>query len=180
MSNSLLDRVSSMSVEDYNPTYVVQAVNALQPLGTEMALERLDSCLESRSAGEDTYGLFWVLRVLFEVPAEQGFPPVGLGRPNIPPPADPEKLPRFPIVMVREIPLLVVRGYFLLGLPEPVDAHVAYFRTHGTIREQVLHPPASMDGVEEEFLRLWQAAYGDAYAAEALGTIKAQIAKIRS
>lgn len=178
MSISLIDQVSSMSFEDYNPSYVIQAVNTLQPLGKEKALERLDSYLKSRYKGKDTYGLFWVLRVLFEVPAEHGFPPVSLGTPNIPPPADPEKLPRFPIVMLRDIPFLVVRGYILRGLPEPVEVHVAYFRTHGTLREQVLHPSASMEGIEEEFLQLWKAAYEDAYASEALKTIKTQIARL--
>jgi hypothetical protein len=178
MSISLIDQVSSMSFEDYNPSYVIQAVNSLQPLGKENALERLDSYLRSRDKEKNSYGLFWVLRVLFEVPREQGFPPVILGTPNIPPPADPGKFPRFPIVMLRDIPFLVVRGYILRGLPEPVDAHADYFRTYGTIREQILQPPASMKGVEGEFLQLWKAAYEDAYASEAMETIKTQIAKI--
>jgi len=167
-----------MSFDDYNPAHVIQAVNALQPLGKDEALERFDSYLKSRHKGKDTYGLFWVLRVLFEVPTEQGFPPVSLGTPNIPPPADPGKLTRFPIVMLRDIPFLVVRGYTLRGLPEPVEAHVAYFRTHGAIREQILHPPASMEGIEEEFQQRWKAAYDDAYASVALKTIKTQIAKL--
>lgn len=176
---SLMDQAADMQFEDYHPTYVIQAVNSLQPLGKEQALEQVASYLESRGKGKGCYGLFWVLRVLFEVPLEEGFPPVRIGQPSIPTPADPEKLPRFPIVILRDVPFVVVRGYFLGGVPEPVEAHVAYFRTHGTLREQVLHPPASMDGVEEEFLGLWKAAYGDAYAAEALGTIKAQIDKPR-
>ena len=167
-----------MSVEDYNPSYVIKAVNALQPLGKEKALERLHAYLESYCKGKDTDGLFWVLRVLFEVPAEQGFPPVILGTPNIPPPAVPGKFPRFPIVMLRDIPFLVVSGYILFGLPEPVEDHVAYFRSHGTLREQVLHPPASTEGIAEEFLQRWNAAYEDAYASQALKRIKTQIAKL--
>lgn len=178
MSVSLIDQASSMSFEDYNPAYVIQAVNALQPLGKEEALKRLDSYLESRDKGKDTYGLFWVLRVLFEIPAEPGFPPLGIGKHSLPPPADLGNLPRFPIVIVWDIPLLVVRGYYLGGLPEPVEAHVAYFRAHGTLREQPLAPPASLDGIEEEFLLRWKAAYGDAYASEALKTIKSQVAKL--
>lgn len=178
MSTSLLNQVSSMSFEDYNPSYVIQAVNALQPLGKEKALERLDSYLKSRDTGKDSLGLFWLLRVLFEVPTEQGFPPVILGTPNIPPPADPGKFPRFPIVMLRDIPFLVVRGYILRGLPEPVEAHAYYFRTYGTIREQTLHPPASIQGIENEFLQLWKAAYESTYISEAMKTIKTQIAKI--
>ena len=173
----LLDQASTMHFEDYNPVYVIQAVNALQPLGKGKALERIESYLESRDKNKDAYGLFWVLRVLFEVPAKQGFPPARLGKPTIAPPAKPETLPRFPIAMIKDIPFLVIRGYFLRGLPEPVEAHVDYFRAHGSLREQVLAPPASMQDIEEVFLQKWKAAYGNAYTAEALETIKAQIAR---
>lgn len=173
----LLDQASTMHFEDYSPAYVIRAVNALQSLGKKKALERIDSYLENRDKNKDAYGLFWVLRVLFEVPAKQGFPLARLGKPTIASPAKPGTLPRFPIVMVKDIPFLVIRGYFLRGLPEPVETHVAYFRAHGILREQLLAPPASMKGVQEAFLQRWKAAYGDAHAAEALETIKAQIAR---
>jgi hypothetical protein len=176
---SLLDQASAMHFEDYNPAYVIQAVNALQLLGKEKALEQVDFYLTSLGKGKDTYGLFWVLRVLFEVPTERSFPPVRIGQPSISPPADPGKFSRFPIVMVQDIPFLVVRGYSLGGLPEPVETHVAYFRAYGTLRERALTPPASMEGIEDEFLQQWKVAYGDAYIAEALGMIKAQIAKLK-
>jgi hypothetical protein len=35
-----------------------------------------------------------------------------------------------------------------------------------------------MDGIEEEFLQQWKAAYGDAHTAQVLETIKAQIARM--
>ena len=175
---SLLDQATSMSFEDYNPAYVIQAVNVLQPLGKEKALEQIDSCLENRDKSQYAYGLFWVLRVLFEAPVGQGFPPVRMGTPSIPPPAEPAKLPRFPIVMVQDIPFLAVRGYYLRGLPEPVEAHVAYFREHGIILEHPLAPPESITGIEEEFLQRWKAAYGDAYTTQVSETIKSQIARI--
>lgn len=177
---NLLDQASTLHFDDYNPTYVIQAVNSLQPLGKEGALELIDSYLESRDKGKDVYGLFWVLRVLFEVSAQQGFPPLRLGRPSIPLPDEPGKLPRFPIVIVRDVPFLVIRGYSLAGFPEPVEAHVDYYRSYGTIRKEPLAPPASIDGIEEEFLQKWQAAYGDAYKTEALAMIKAQITRMRS
>ena len=92
MVTTLLNQVSVMGFEDYNPTYVIRAVNALQPLGKEKALEQIESYLEGCGAKKDYYGLFWVLRVLFEVPGERGFPPVCIGQPDIPPPVEPEKL----------------------------------------------------------------------------------------
>ena len=178
MIPSPLDRAGAMPVEDYDPSIVIAAVNALQPLGKEQALTQVGAFLEGRKQGTYPSGVLWVLRVLFEVSAQQGFPPVIMGTPDIPPPADPSKLPRYPIVILRDIPFLVVRGYLLAGLPEPVEAHVAYFRRHGTLRERPLAPPATLDGLDQEFRQLWKAAYGDSYGAQALDTIKAQCSRL--
>ena len=178
MSIPFLNRAASTRVEDYNPADVIAAVNALQPLGKEEALRRIDSFLESLGLEAYAHGLFWVLRVLFDLPAGQRFPPVVIGTPNIPAPADPEKLPRFPIVILRDIPFLVVRGYVLRGLPEPVDAHVRFFREHGVLRDRPLSPPASLEGIADEFSKLWTAAYAGAYAVEAMETFQRQLAKL--
>lgn len=143
---ALLDRAANMGFDDYNPAHVIAAVNALRPLGKEEALARIDSYLEGRDGLPYPDGLFWVLRTLFEMPAGRPFPPAGIGRPNISPPAGAEHLPRFPVVVVQDVPLLVVRGYALAGLPEPVERHVAYFRAHGVLPARSLTPPASRDG----------------------------------
>lgn len=166
-----------MPVEAYNPSFVIEVVNALQWLGKEKALERIDSYLASRDK-KVVYGLFWVLRVLFEMPAGRGFPPVRIGQPTIPAPADPAKLPRFPIVMIRSIPFLAAERYVLGGKAEPVEVHLAEYRAHGALREQSLAPPASLDGIEEAFLQTWKAAYGEAYVQQALDAIRAQIARL--
>jgi hypothetical protein len=173
----LLAKVSAHKFDDYRPGAVIQAVNALQPLGKERALEQIQDYLK-QNAAKDNYGLFWVLRVLFDVPTGQAFPPVRIGQPDIPPPTDPGKLPRFPIVIIRDVPLLVVRGYFLGGMPESPDAHAAYFRTHGILRTHPLAPPTSTQGIESEFLQQWKSAYGDSYATEVKTTIKAQLARL--
>ena len=178
MSISLLDQVASTPVEDYNPADIVRAVNMLRPLGKEKALKRVDSYLESRDKSEHPKGLFWVLRVLFDVTEKRGFPPVVLGTPDIPAPSNPAILPRYPIVMTQSIPFLVVRGYTLRGLPEPVEAHIAYFRTYGTLRAEVLRMPSSMKGIEEDFLQRWTKAYDGAYTLEVLRTIRTQLAKL--
>lgn len=175
---SPLDQASAMQVDDYNPAFVIEAVNALQPLGKEEALEQIEQYLETRDKSKHPYGLFWVLRVLFDVQPEQGFPPVAIGKPSLPPPAEPGKLPRFPIAVVSDIPFLVVRGYYLGGLPEAVEVHVSYFRDYGTLRKQLLRPSASADVVEKEFLQVWAAAYGDAYSTEALETIRMQLNRL--
>jgi hypothetical protein len=179
MNVSELPHAATTPVEDYNPAHVIAAVNALQPLGKQAALEQIETFLRTRDHACYPFGLLWVLRVLFDLPPGHGFPPVRIGRPSIPPPDDPGTLPRFPIVLVRDVPFLAVRGYDLAGTPEAVEVHVAYFRDHGAIRTRPLTQPPSLAGIEEEFLRVWNAAYGDAYAAQVLETITAQCARLR-
>jgi hypothetical protein len=173
-----LYRAATMTVADYDPSVVIDAVNALQPLGKEGAMEAIASCLTDQRHTAYPAGLLWVLRVLFDLPPSQRFPSVNIGTPDIPAPVDPDTLPRFPIVIVNDIPFLVVRGYVLRGLPEPVEAHIRYFGDHGVVRDRLLVPPASLDAIEGEFLRVWHAAYGDAHTGHVLKTIRQQIARL--
>jgi hypothetical protein len=177
MSNMpTLDRAARMQFEDYNPDHIIEAVNALQPLGKQKSLELIKSYLDKRDRGNDATGLFWVLRVLFDVPASPGFPPVRIGQPDIPPPASAEALPRFPIALVNDVPLLLVRGYALGGFPEPVDAHLTYFQTHGTIRPAPLAP--RKDGIADELARVLKTAYAGS-PPDLRGLIGEQIARMK-
>jgi hypothetical protein len=178
-SAALLDRAAALSTEAYNPGLVIDAVNALQPLGKEQALAQIDACLASAGKKKPVQGLFWVLRALFDMPTGREFPPVLIGQPTIPPPADARKLPRFPIVMAQSVPFLAVDKYLLGGKAEPVDTHVAYYRTHGLLRAQPLAPPASLEGVEQAFVQGWRAAYGEAHLQQALKAVSAQIDRMR-
>src|SRR5215203_2020444 len=105
---SALADAAALSFGDHDPAVVIAAVNALQPLGKEPALDAIEA---QANAGGDAIGLFWVLRSLFDMPTEPGHPPVRWGEPDIPPPADPATLPRFPLVLAADAPLLVVHGY---------------------------------------------------------------------
>jgi len=164
-----LARAAAMEIEGYDPALVIAAVNELQPLDKAGALHAIERCDEGP-------GLFWVLRVLFDVPDDVGFPAVELGTPAIPPPDEPAALPRFPIAIVQDVPLLVVRGYILRGLPEPVAEHVAYFREHGSLRAAALRPV--VDGAREAFVELWTAAYGDAHLEQALEAVREQLQRV--
>jgi hypothetical protein len=176
---STLDKAARMQIGEYNPDLVVDAVNALQPLGKQKALEDIKAYLAQRGpAGNDAAGLFWVLRALFDIPPGQAFPPVRLGQPDVAPPASPDALPRFPIVVARDVPLLVVRGYALGGFPEPVTAHVGYFEAHGTLRAAPLAPARSRADVTAEFARQWAAAYGGS-PPDVSALIAAQLARMR-
>ncbi len=170
-----LNRAAAMPMAAYDPGLVISAVNALRALGKDVALARVQACAEVADA---TVGLLWVLRVLFEMPAHTEFPPARIGMSAIPPPADPAKLPRFPIVMAHFVPLLPVDRYVLGGKAEPVQAHIACYRAHGMLRAQPLPPPAAPARIEAAFLRIWREEYGDAHVATVLNTVSAQIGRL--
>jgi hypothetical protein len=158
--DDLLERASSSDFARYRPGPVVDAVNALLPLGKDGALAALDRFLAAKDLDADPHeGLFLVLRVLFEVDAD-AHPPMRLGgsMPDLPP--TPSSLPRFPIVLVDDLPLLLVSGYVLGGEAEPLSVHLDHYRRHGTLRARPLAPPAMAPAARMAKLeQLYRAAY---------------------
>ncbi|MBS1911261.1 MAG: hypothetical protein JST22_04690 [Bacteroidetes bacterium] len=175
---SLVERAAATRLQDYNPVYVIDAVNALQPLGREGAWRMIGMYLERRDPEQSDDGLFLLLRVLFDLPPDQCYPEVGLGVPVTPPPPDAGNLPRFPIVMIQDVPIMVVRGYFLGGFPDRVERHVAFFREHGIIRSRPLRLPRSSAAIEDQFSTVWRAAYGTPPDEYLLGFLREQIARL--
>jgi hypothetical protein len=177
MPVSVLERAAGQGLSDYDPGLVIDAVNALWPMGKDGSLTAIERLLTRIQPSTQGYGVFWVLRVLFDPPAGQIAPPVQLGTADIPPPPDPTALPRFPIVIIRDIPFLVVGGYVIRGLVQSPEAHIDYFRHHGMLRAASLRPPLLLDGVAEEFWRTWITTYGEAYRHRILGRIAAQLTR---
>ena len=69
-----------------------------------------------------------MLRTLFDVPSDPGYmPPMIVGMPSPAEPDDHKMFCRFPIDIEGDIPLLIVNGYMLAGVPEPPERHVKYF-----------------------------------------------------
>lgn len=136
----------------FNPRRLIVAVNALQPLGKARALAALNEyCRVTDDNGRNLFGgledssIFLILRALFDVPTNPGYMPrmyVGAPFPvNLP--DDPKRVPRFPMVIVDDVPVLLVSGYNLGGMPEPVGVHLDYFQKYGTIRSNLLVPSCS-------------------------------------
>jgi hypothetical protein len=143
---ALIDRAPSYNRHgtEFNPLAIIQIVNTLQPLGKEKALAAISEYLRvapdfDRPGPE---GVFLVLRVLFDIPDDPGYMPrMAVGAPQPPGPEDPKKMPRFPILLQDDVPLLVVYGYNLAGLAEkPEWHHVPYFRDKGRVRAKPLRP----------------------------------------
>jgi hypothetical protein len=145
---------SAAQPERYNPLPFIRIVNSLQPLGKDTALACISEYLRVASSWDHSRtSLFLILRLLFEVPADTGFmPPMEVGMPSVANPADPKRVPLFPLVLVDDIPLDLVTGYMLAGMAEPVEEHVKYFQANGKLRAHPLHPSdnplAALDKLE--------------------------------
>ena len=143
-----VDAVASYSA-DLDPARLIQAVNALQPLGKERALAIVDEYLRVSSFLDNPgrEGVFLVMRALFDVPAT-GMPPMLVGSPSRSP-KDPKLLPRFPLAIVGDVPLLLAGGYTLMGEAEPPEQDVAWFRANGILRTKPLSPlPDVIDAID--------------------------------
>lgn len=138
----LVDDVPSYN-EVLDPLKLIRAVNALQPLGKDRALAVVDEYLRVSSGLDDSgrEGVFLLTRTLFDVPPN-GMPAMHVGAPAPAPPADPKLLPRFPLVLVDDVPIKIVGGYLLGGAPEQPETDVAEFRKVGTLRAKPLAPTA--------------------------------------
>jgi hypothetical protein len=158
--DDILERASSSDFAKYRPGPVVDAVNALHPLGKDGALAALDRFLAARDLDADPHqGLFLVLRVLFDVDAD-AHPPMRLGgsMPDTPP--TPSSLPRFPIVLIDDLPILLISGYVLGGEPEPLSVHLDHYRQHGRLRARPLAPPVMAPAARMAKLeQLYRASY---------------------
>jgi hypothetical protein len=153
--DGLLQRASSSDFTAYDPTAVIEAVNALIPLGKAGALAALDKFIAGRDLARDPHqGLFLVMRVLFDAAPH---PPLRLGGSRLNPPDPATALPRFPILMVEDVPLMLVDAYELAGLPEQLSTHLDYYLQHGELIAPLR--PAKVDR-RAAFVQRFQQAYG--------------------
>ena len=138
----LIDAVPSYQAPP-DPLPLIQAVNALQRLGRDRAVTVLRDYLRATPRDHASRnGTFLIVRTLFEVPDPPGYlPAMRVGAPRPAAPADPRALPRFPIVIVDDIPLRVVGGYAIGGKPEAAEDHLESIARDGVLRAHPLRPP---------------------------------------
>lgn len=130
-----LDAVGPLEATAFSPRRALDAMLALHALGADGARAALRQYVASRT--EPPEGLFVVVRCLLAVPpleaASAAWPgaiqpghlrPPALGAPFPIPPDDPTTAPRFPALLVGDVPLSIVSGYTLGGLPEPLSMHL--------------------------------------------------------
>jgi hypothetical protein len=125
-----------------DPLHLIRVSNYLQVMGKPKAMTVLQEYHRLGAGLDDQNWLFFLLRTLFEVPTSPGsMPDLRIGMMVPPPPTDPKMIPRFPIVLVDDIPFSLIWGTSLIGQAEPLSIQLEYFRRVGKIRRQKFFPP---------------------------------------
>lgn len=124
------------------PLHLIRVANYLRPRGKAKALAIIGEYGRVHDVGVRETWLFLLLRTLFEVPVPPGhMPDMRIGAMSPKPPQDRTRIPRFPIVIVDDIPFSLLWGVILAGEAQPISQHIDYFHKHGTIRARNLRPP---------------------------------------
>lgn len=173
----IISAAASGDFAHYSPQPVIDAVNALLPLGKDSALAAIESYLAKQNLEINPQeGLFLVLRVLFEVPANPGYhPPMRLGGSSPLPPPTPESLPHFPLVLIDDRPLMMISGFVLGGDAEPIAVHIHHFRATGTLRGKALAPSQFPSSVLDQFQAIYKSTYDTPPSQHEIALIKAQL-----
>lgn len=175
MKQELIAEVAAMDYENYSAKIVHAAVAELMKLDKSDALDEIETYLAVHPEAQNSIGLFVLLRVLIEVGEDESYPPLRIGQPTLAPPANSTDLPRFPCLLVKDVPFLVVSGYSLGGMPEQVSDHIAQYRKIGVLRTQLENYPAEWPQVESEISQRWEAAYGSEVPAATLEMVRQQL-----
>lgn len=128
--------------DSVDPLRLIQVSNALRPLGKAKALALL---VEYSYIGDwrDTDWLFWVVRVLFNSKRPGGvFRLPALGAPTAEPPQDLRQWPKYPLLIIDDVPVSLWQGAMLAGYPEQFESYVDSESKNWSLEEKKLRPPS--------------------------------------
>ncbi|MFO0562147.1 MAG: hypothetical protein U0269_29300 [Polyangiales bacterium] len=125
-----LAAVSSLNGHEFDPGTLVDAVGALAALRSEQILDVIAEYLRLAPGwmSLDTQSIFLVLRALFDPPGGQ-HPALALGAPDCDAAAiSASGLGAFPLAIIAGVPVLLVSGYMLGGLPQQPESVLPWYR----------------------------------------------------
>lgn len=143
------DIVHSCSAWDgytFDPYTYIHAVNTLRKENNMHVIRYLrDYCIRDTGNSEwleNSTKVFFLLRILF-VPKDQDvqFPTIHIGKPLDVEPSSTQVFPLYPLVLVQDVPLLTIPGFFLGGLPEDPQIHIDFCEAYCSLRPTPLRPP---------------------------------------
>lgn len=128
--------------EQFDPKHYIQTTNTLLPFGKAKIMA---ATFEYRRVKEDLpHNLLYLLAVLFDPSLCTSDFPSFISRHPVPPrPEDKSLVPRFPIVLIEDVPLLImnyIRGDGLSGSDSIEYAFLRYLQAQGRLRRKPLRP----------------------------------------
>jgi hypothetical protein len=127
------------SLVKWDPVWAIKMVNTLQPLGEGKALAAMQEFIRVTLYLENDDMMNLLLRVLYAVPKDPGYMPPFFSM--VPGNSKDPRVPRYPILILGDVPLLVARHLpFTTGPSQDFAKQVGFFRGHMTIRGKPLRP----------------------------------------
>lgn len=118
-------RTAHYSADHFDPLWLIQTVNKLQPMGKEKGLALVREIGNRRVSVGDKIGrdLYWLVNLLFEAPYNGQLSPPRLGTITPGPPRNFKTTPRWPIFLESDIPF---EPGFKLTPSEPTETFEGY------------------------------------------------------
>ena len=161
-----------LTEETYNPQAMIITANQLIALGKDRAVANLLQYADDPPAGKEDWlahearakYVAWLCLLLFDPPPESGLPMPFFGGPDFPntgaPPwnralgwVNSPAWPRFPLVLSRGVPLLLVQGYMLAGAVGPISSFVHDCAARSSFRT-VPYPVPTQEDAERALIDL--------------------------
>jgi len=160
----------------FDPGTHIRAVNALLAQShANLIADLRDHVRTARNRAG--MGVLLLLRLLFEpIGSQTAFPPLCIGKLTDVDSPPLSEYPLYPLVLAEDVPLLIVTGFFLGGLPSDPWSHIKFCEEHCRMRSKALRPPDNPLGLADDVL-----ASPDWYRAESdhdHGVLRAQVLRL--
>jgi hypothetical protein len=119
------------------------------------------------------------MRILFDVPEHPGYMP-GAEVGSSPLPVAPKRIPRFPIVIIDDLPLYIeTPPTILLGQPPSLISHVNFYHDHAKVRAKPLHPTNKPTQIYLKYIKEYAGLYADSKEDDAaISSVKSQLQRL--
>lgn len=137
---------------EFSPRAMIGAVNTLRMLGKDVAFAVIEEYLRLETSEcldiDASERVLLLARVLFDMPkTTDSWPEFMAGASSPPPPRDRTAVPRFPIIVVDDVPLCIVSGYASVGPAESPEADLAVYKRRAILPKRLLVPPDNPLGI---------------------------------
>ena len=138
-----IDAIGEIGGRAFNPLFLIRAVNVLRTHDKKhvVAIVSEYDRLWSPMSRTDAWGIALLFQTLLEdFPSDAPPPSLGVTIPHLPPSSQ-SILPRYPLLLVDDVPLALCSGYRFISSPSAlIRVYAAWFLRAGPVRRHPLRP----------------------------------------